>query len=230
MMRSGTLAISLAALSGLSIAGLAIAGLVLADDPPSEAEERAAHQRFRSESDARLEAFLRTMPPAEARTLPRVELDADYVRPADTLEEVAKLSEAILVGSVARTEFEYRGDSITHNVVQVRVEEVLKGGIAVDAEITVRQIGGPEPGPFTDGHHHPYLVESSADPLLFEGDRSLLHLARTADGGWYVLPAVGQVRIVGGLSVALDENPIKAEIGGLTVSTLVERWREVAEN
>lgn len=197
-------AVAIAAAAAVAVTGLAVA--------TQGTKEQAALSVFQQRRAVWIDGFQASG--RDARGLPRAALLASYAPPQPTSAAAAAAADVIVAGHVASVRFTPSG---TETVFQVT--SAVTG--AAGGTVAFTQSGGPEPGPdFVDGT----LAYAENAPLLVTGDAAVLLLDRV-DGRLEVQSFTGHYAVAGGRVTAVEANPFKASVDGLTADELLALLR-----
>lgn len=172
-----------------------------------QAGEQEGFERFQARRAAWIEEFERSG--RDARPLPRKAILASYVPPQPTPAAAAVAATRIVTGRVESVRFTAAG---TETVFRTN------DGDAVG----FTQNGGPEPAPnFVDGS----VGYAENAPLLLPGDAAVLLLEAGDDGRTEIQSFTGWYAVHDGRVTAVEGNPFKDDVDGLSVERLLALFR-----
>ncbi|MGH2607485.1 MAG: hypothetical protein ACRDHF_00225 [Tepidiformaceae bacterium] len=146
----------------------------------------------------------------DARSLPRVHIQAPAAALPETLEEAAGLAEDVVHARVTRQEFLPGGFN------SVTLEVLGRSGTGRETSIEVTQMGGPMPA--ADGSV--VLAEAEWDPVLLVGDEVVVFLWKSdgPEAGQLVVPGQNFRVVDGVISGGPEVSPAAGDVVGRDVS------------
>jgi len=183
----------------------------------SDAQRNALYEQNTAAFETRLKAWYAHLDQQhlDLRTLRRVGMMASVEPPAaDTLAAaLAKADAAVTVVVTAVHTAQASAMALPESDVTVTVVGQAKGSVA--HSIVVHQLGGVIPTLDWSGA---MIEDADGQPMLLPGDRAVLLLTRSADGGSYRLESYTGEYLVdaGGDVAAMPGNPFHDQVTGLT--------------
>ena len=182
---------------------------------PTEAEIMAQQRKARDQNDQLQRDFVARfqLQMRDASKLQWVGIMALADDPVYTFDDAVRYADLIVVGTVKRADFGFKGlVGATRLVVQP--SEVLMG--SRPKELIVLQMGGP----MIQGNQE-VLAQAEADPILLPGDRALLFLVandNVVKGTFGIIPWAGSYSLATGAPVPVEGNRFAEDVRGLSLA------------